>query len=200
MSRFTLAKYIGFRHLIEQGEKEFSSDDAFDVLEELLGIENIGYIAIVNAVRKLKEEKETLQELIDVEGQLEEKMTELEEENKKLKEENKKLKEQIEQDATPHIIETVREWFIKSNSNPLDFVRWTNADPVIMIQKILKDHDEYYEKQKDYDEIIGELGIMIENIDQNACDVFNKLTEKYRDEFERPGHNAPNPDDEITSD
>ena len=68
MSRFTLAKYIGFRHLIEQGEKEFSPDDAFDVLEELLDIKNTGYIAIVNAVRKLKEENEALQELIDVEA------------------------------------------------------------------------------------------------------------------------------------
>jgi hypothetical protein len=65
MSRFTLEKYIGFKHLIEQGEKEFSPDDAFDVLEELLDIKNTGYIAIVNAVRKLKEEKEALQELID---------------------------------------------------------------------------------------------------------------------------------------
>ena len=107
----------------------------------------------------------------------------------RLREENKKLKEQIEQDATPHIIETVRQWFMKSNSNPLDFVRWTNADPIIMITNVLKEYDEYYQKQKDYDEIIGELGIMIENIDQNACDVFNKLTEKYRDEF-----------DELTSD
>ena len=68
MSRFTLAKYIGFRHLIEQGEKEFSPDDAFDVLEELLDIKNTGYIAIVNAVRKLKQENEALQELIDVEA------------------------------------------------------------------------------------------------------------------------------------
>lgn len=62
-----------------------------------------------------------------------------------------------------------------------------------MKKKILNECDEYYQKQKDYAEIIDELATMIENIDQNACDVFNKLTEKYRNVFDEVNCN-------ITSD
>lgn len=82
------------------------------------------------------------------------------------------------------MIEETGEWFMKTHSNSLDFMRWSEADPVIMVRKILKEYDGYYEKQKDYAEIIDELAQYIEYIDQNACDVFNKFTEKRRDVFD----------------
>jgi len=93
-----------------------------------------------------------------------------------LNKENNKLMGMVEQDATPVIIETVREWFLKSNTNPLMFLRWTNADPVIMIQNLLKEYDEYYQKQKDYEEKIEEIRTYIElGGNTNEIKVFNDI-------------------------
>ncbi len=43
---------------------------------------------------------------------------------------------------------------------------------------------EQIEELQDCRTIVAELGQYVEYIDQNACDVFNKLTEKYRSEFD----------------
>ena len=52
----------------------------------------------------------------------------------------------------------------------------------------LVDGTELVEEKEEYKLIIDGLGTMVENIDQNACDVFNKLTQEYRNQFDEVHH------------
>ena len=131
------------------------------------------------------------------------------EENKKLKEENENLCDEEgakdmwdlvdKQDydiavdryeKAETIIETIvnetGKWFMDGNSacprwgwKIAGFMEWSEQDPVKMVNKLRTEYDEYYQKQKDYEQIIENLGDMIANIDQNACDVFNEQTKSY---------------------
>ena len=109
MSRFTLAEYREHKEDIKNGDYStgaggFTPDHAFDILEEILGIENIGYIAVVDGVIELKQENSMLRDLLQdrmpvgciaettYQPILEENEN-LKEEVEKLKEENKKLQE-----------------------------------------------------------------------------------------------------------
>ena len=70
MTHYTLATYLKNKPIdcVEthdsDDETEFSPDDAFDILEELLGVENVGYIAVVDAVIKLKEEMKKVKDCL----------------------------------------------------------------------------------------------------------------------------------------
>ncbi len=55
-------------------------------------------------------------------------------------------------------------------------------------ERLKAQHADLAEENEEYELIIGGLGTMIENIDQNACDVFNKLTQEYRNQFDEVHH------------
>ena len=52
------------------------------------------------------------------------------------------------------------------------------------IYECVKNLTEEKKEIQDYRTIIAELGEYVEYIDKNACDVYNKLTEKYLNEFD----------------
>jgi len=81
-----------------------------------------------------------------------------------LKEENKKLKETIQH---------------------CEGVMESDED---LEERLKAQHADLAEENEEYELIIGGLGTMIENIDQNACDVFNKLTQEYRNQFDEVHH------------
>tara|TARA_R110001592_G_C12975780_1_gene733656 strand:- start:309 stop:947 length:639 start_codon:yes stop_codon:yes gene_type:complete len=96
----------------------------------------------------------------------------------KLKEENKKLK---------------AEWEILNNFCPEEAEN--NGQAVVdWICKFFKIEDDFgnleenNEEKEEYKLIIDGLGTMVENINQNACDVFNKLTQEYRNQFDEVHH------------
>jgi len=81
-----------------------------------------------------------------------------------LKEENKKLKETIQH---------------------CEGVMESDED---LEERLKAQHQIDMEEYEEYKLIIDGLGTMVENIDQNACDVFNKLTQEYRNQFDEVHH------------
>ena len=55
-------------------------------------------------------------------------------------------------------------------------------------ERLKAQHQIDMEEYEEYKLIIDGLGTMVENIDQNACDVFNKLTQEYRNQFDEVHH------------
>lgn len=134
MSRYTLAKYQK-NQPIDACETEFSPDDAFDILEELLGVENVGYIAIIDATIKLKQENSMLRDLLqnrmpvgciaettyqpvlEENEKLKEKIDDIKEENKKLEEKSKELRESVDRNqAEIHTLRSALDKHIETDS------------------------------------------------------------------------------------
>ena len=172
----------------ENKEYEFESCESVVTSQKVYG----QAFAIQAERDKLQEEKKTLALLVkSADDFREECIKGWRSQVEKLTEENEHLKEDIQQYK-----DTLEEHFVhydnlKEENKKLKEtceVAWKQSEKSVAgaleMSAELYELKEENKKVRDFAEIIAELATMIENIDQNACDVFNKLTEKYRDEVE----------------
>jgi len=179
------------KRLEEENEKlqKENKEYEFESCESVVASQKIyGQAFAIQAERdKLQKENEQLKEDIQqYKDTLEEHFVHYD----NLKEENKKLKGRVD------IMEKCKKaWYDKCQEDPDDDpersgIKWSiclEGGLNHFMKEAIRYEESYDEENKtvrDFADIIAELATMIENIDQNACDVFNKLTEKYRDEVE----------------
>ena len=109
-----------------------------------------------------------------------------------LEEENKKLNEQNEDNLASLNFYTEQCAELKDERKKLketiqhcEGVMESDED---LEERLKAQHQIDMEEYEEYKLIIDGLGTMVENIDQNACDVFNKLTQEYRNQFDEVHH------------